>query len=63
MLLFYLSFIKFLPLLLLVYPGFIIIPYFAMSDIVLISSILDEDLKKDEFFDVFPQLYKEKENL
>lgn len=63
MLLFYLSFIKFLPLLLLVYPGFIIIPYFAMSDIVLISSILDEDLKKDEFFNVFPQLYKEKENL
>lgn len=63
MLLFYLSFIKFLPLLLLVYPGIIIIPYFAMSDIVLISSILDEDLKKDEFFDVFPQLYKEKENL
>ena len=63
MLLFYLSFIKFLPLLLLVYPGFIIIPYFAMSDIVLISSILDEDLKKDEFFDVFPQLYKEKENI
>ena len=61
MLWFYLSFLKFLPLAVFIYPSFIIIPYFAMSDIVFMTNILNEELKNDDFFSVFPKVPSKKE--
>lgn len=58
----YISFIKFLPLCLLVYPIFAIAPYFIMSDLVLIDDIMDSMdsiLKEDKFFSVFPPVNEE----
>lgn len=50
---FHLSFVKFLPLCVLIYPLAIITPYYLMSDLLLLESMLKKDLKNDTFLDVF----------
>lgn len=55
MLVFYLSFLKYLPFCLLVYPIFILIPYFTMSDLVLQYDIMGDYFSDDKFFTFFEE--------
>lgn len=50
---FHLSFLKFIPLCLLVYPIVVIIPYYLMSNLMLVESIIKKELREDTFLDVF----------
>lgn len=53
MLALYISFLKYLPFCLLIYPLFLIIPYFTMSDLILQYDILGEYFSEDKFFQSF----------
>ena len=48
-----LSFLKFLPLMLLIYPVFAISPYYLMSNILLIEDIMGEKYCNDTLYDTF----------
>lgn len=50
---FYLSFLKYLPLCLFVYPIFLLVPYFTMSDLILQYDIIGDYFSEDKFFTVF----------
>lgn len=50
---FHLSFVKYLPLLVLLYPFIVFFPYYLMSDLILIEDILGKELTKDIFLEVF----------
>jgi len=55
---FHLSFLKYLPVCLFLYPIIIVFPYYVMSDLILVEDILGKELATDTFLDVFV----EKEN-
>lgn len=52
---FHLSFLKYLPLCLLIYPIVIILPYYVMSSIILVEDILGKELSTDIFLDIFTE--------
>lgn len=53
--LFHLSFLKYLPVCLLLYPICVVFPYYMMSNLLLCEDILGKDLAKDTFLDVFTE--------
>lgn len=55
---FYLSFIKFLPLCVLLYPILMIFPYFVMSVIIMVENLIGDELADDKFLDVFVEKEK-----
>lgn len=50
---FYLGFARFLPLVILIYPIFLLLPYYTMSNLVLCEDILGKELSEDHFEKVF----------
>ena len=53
--LFHLSFLKYVPFCLLLYPICVVFPYYMMSNLLLCEDILGKDLAKDTFLDVFTE--------
>lgn len=52
---FHISFLKFLPLFILIYPAIVIFPYYIMSDLILVEDILGKELTTDNFLEVFAE--------
>lgn len=52
---FHLSFVKYIPLFILIYPAVVIFPYYLMSDLILVEDILGKELTTDNFLEVFAE--------
>lgn len=56
---YYLSIIKYLPLIVLVYPILVLFPYYLMSNLVLCEGILGKELTKDTFLETFVEKHND----